>query len=93
MDEIDRMSDLTAEFLQFSKPHRIDFQVNSFHECVLKVIALMESEATSSGHEIHFQECMDPILVWMDQDKMIQLLLNIIKNACEAMDGKWHQST
>ena len=23
MDEIDRMSDLTAEFLQFSKPHRI----------------------------------------------------------------------
>lgn len=86
MDEIDRMSDLTAEFLQFSKPHRIDFQVDSLHECVLKVIALMESEATRCGHEIHYQEWMDPILVWMDQDKMIQLLLNIIKNACEAME-------
>ncbi len=87
MDEIDRMSDLTAEFLQFSKPHRIDFQVNSLHECVLKVIALMESEATRFGHEIHYQESMDPSpRMLMDQDKMIQLLLNIIKNACEAME-------
>ena len=55
MDEIDRMSDLTGEFLQFSKPHRTDFQTHSLNECVLKVIALMESEATSFGHEIHYQ--------------------------------------
>jgi diguanylate cyclase (GGDEF)-like protein len=86
MDEIDRMSDLTAEFLQFSKPHSIDFRKHSLHECVLKVIALMESEATRFGHQIHYKESMDPVLVLMDQDKMIQLLLNIIKNACEAME-------
>ncbi|SDM93064.1 diguanylate cyclase (GGDEF) domain-containing protein [Paenibacillus sp. yr247] len=86
MDEINRMSDLTAEFLQFSKPHSIDFRVHSLHECVLKVIALMESEATRFGHQIHYKESMNPVFVLMDQDKMIQLLLNIIKNACEAME-------
>ncbi|NOV03345.1 ATP-binding protein [Paenibacillus planticolens] len=85
MEEIDRMSDLTAEFLQFSKPHSIDFRVHSLHECMLKVIALMESEATRFGHQIHYKESMDAALVLMDQDKMIQLLLNIVKNACEAM--------
>lgn len=86
MDEIDRMSDLTAEFLQFSKHHDIDFQVDSLHDCVVKVIALMESEATRLGHSIHYKESLDPIFVLMDQDKMLQLLLNIVKNACEAME-------
>ncbi|MCY9658294.1 ATP-binding protein [Paenibacillus chondroitinus] len=86
MEEIDRMSDLTGEFLQFSKPHSIDFRVYSLHECVLRVIALMESEATRFGHQIHYKEATEPVLVLMDQDKMIQLLLNLVKNACEAME-------
>ncbi|MEC0226838.1 ATP-binding protein [Paenibacillus alba] len=86
MDEIDRMSDLTGEFLQFSKPHSIDFRIYSLHECILKVIALMESEATRFGHQIHYKEALDPVLLWMDQDKITQLLLNIVKNACEAME-------
>ncbi|TXK85791.1 ATP-binding protein [Paenibacillus sp. N3.4] len=46
----------------------------------------MESEATRFGHEIHYQESLDAIFVLMDQDKMIQLLLNLVKNACEAME-------
>ncbi|GGI43169.1 hypothetical protein GCM10008018_00710 [Paenibacillus marchantiophytorum] len=86
MDEIDRMSDLTGEFLQFSKPHSVDFRIYSLHECILKVIALMESEATRFGHQIHYKESLDPVLLWMDQDKITQVLLNIIKNACEAME-------
>ncbi|MDD9270101.1 ATP-binding protein [Paenibacillus sp. GCM10023248] len=86
MDEINRMSDLTAEFLQFSKPHSIDFRIHSLHECMLKVIALMESEATRFGHQIHYVDSGDGAHMLMDQDKMIQLLLNLIKNACEAME-------
>ncbi|MDR6551446.1 ATP-binding protein [Paenibacillus qinlingensis] len=87
MDEIDRMSDLTGEFLQFSKPHQTVFQNHSLNECVLKVISLIESEATSSGHEIHFHEAAYGVHMLMDQDKMIQLLLNMMKNACEAMEA------
>ncbi|MEW9697908.1 ATP-binding protein [Paenibacillus sp. SI8] len=86
MDEIDRMSDLTAEFLQFSKPHSTHFHIHSLHECVLKVISLMESEATRLGHEIHYIESFQCVSILMDQDKMIQMLLNLVKNACEAMD-------
>lgn len=87
MDEINRMSDLTGEFLQFSKPHRTNFRTDSLNECILKVISLIESEATSSGHEIHFHESADAVLMLMDQDKMLQLLLNMMKNACEAMEA------
>jgi signal transduction histidine kinase len=86
MDEINRMSDLTAEFLQFSKPHATQFQIHSLHECILRVIFLTESEATRLGHQIRYQHTEEPINVIMDQDKMVQLLLNLVKNAYEAME-------
>ncbi|MNI08696.1 Sporulation kinase D [compost metagenome] len=85
MDEISRMSDLTAEFLQFSKPHSTQFQLKSLHDCILRVISLSESEATRLGHEIQYESPNEPVFVLMDQDKMVQLVLNIVKNAYEAM--------
>jgi diguanylate cyclase (GGDEF)-like protein len=88
MDEINRMSDLTAEFLQFSKPHATQFRIHSLHECILRVISLTESEATKLGHQIRYDYSHEPTFVIMDQDKMVQLLLNLVKNAYEAMQTK-----
>jgi signal transduction histidine kinase len=85
MDEINRMSDLTAEFLQFSKPHATQFRIHSLHDCILRVISLTESEAAKLGHELHYEHPTEPIHVIMDQDKMVQLLLNLVKNAYEAI--------
>jgi diguanylate cyclase (GGDEF)-like protein len=85
MDEINRMSDLTAEFLQFSKPRETQFQIHTLHECILKVISLTNSEATRLGHQIRYDLPAEPFNIFMDQDKMIQLLLNLVKNAYEAM--------
>jgi diguanylate cyclase (GGDEF)-like protein len=85
MDEINRMSDLTAEFLQFSKPHAAQFRVHSLHDCIHRVISLTESEAAKLGHQLIYEHPVEPIQVMMDQDKMVQLLLNLVKNAYEAM--------
>jgi len=85
MDEIKRMSMLTAEFLQFSKPHVTQFKVHSIQECIQRVISLLDSESTRLGHQIDFDTPAEPVYMLMDQDKMLQLLLNLIKNAFEAM--------
>jgi diguanylate cyclase (GGDEF)-like protein len=90
MDEINRMSELTAEFLQFSKPRSTQFSVHSLHECVLRVISLTESEATRLGHQIFYEYPEGPMPIVMDQDKMVQLLLNLVKNAYEAMNENGH---
>jgi diguanylate cyclase (GGDEF)-like protein len=85
MDEINRMSDLTAEFLQFSKPHATQFRIYSLHECIQRVISLTESEAVRYGHYIRYEYPDEQMDMLMDQDKMVQLLLNLVKNAYEAM--------
>lgn len=86
MDEINRMSELTAEFLQFSKPHVTHYKIQPLQNCIQRVIYLMESEATRLGHEIHFHCDEAALNVLMDQDKIVQLLLNLVKNAFEAME-------
>ncbi|SFL49208.1 diguanylate cyclase (GGDEF) domain-containing protein [Paenibacillus sp. 1_12] len=86
MDEITRMSMLTAEFLQFSKPHATQFKIYAIDECIQRVISLLDSEASRLGHDIQFKHAEQPLYLLMDQDKMLQLLLNLIKNAFEAME-------
>lgn len=88
MDEINRMSMLTAEFLQFSKPHVTTYRVQSLQSCIHRVLSLLDSETTRLGHRFNL-DCTDqPMLVLMDQDKMLQLLLNLVKNAFEALPGQ-----
>jgi diguanylate cyclase (GGDEF)-like protein len=85
MDEITRMSMLTAEFLQFSKPHAAQFKIQSIEDIIHRVISLLDSEAARLGHYIQFDKANQPLYMMMDQDKMLQMLLNVIKNAFEAM--------
>lgn len=85
MEEITRISELTGEFLQFSKPNIGNFRPRLLQECIQRVIQLMESEALLLGHEIRYQAASEPLVILMDRDKIVQLLLNLIKNALEAM--------
>ncbi|WP_127579712.1 sensor histidine kinase [Paenibacillus koleovorans] len=85
MDEINRMSELTAEFLQFSKPHVVHYKVRPIHPCVHRVISLMESEALRLGHQIIYLPQNPELEMLMDQDKLVQLLMNLVKNSFEAM--------
>ncbi|MFC4769062.1 ATP-binding protein [Effusibacillus consociatus] len=86
MGEITRISELTGEFLQFSKPHVSNFKVQPLQECIQRVIDLMKSEAVLLGHQIEHEFELDPIYILMDRDKIVQLLINLIKNAFEAME-------
>lgn len=85
MEEITRIGELTGEFLQFSKPHTMNFKIQPLNDCVKRVISLMESEALLLGHQLHL-ECEPSVQVWMDKDKIVQVLVNLVKNSFEAME-------
>jgi diguanylate cyclase (GGDEF)-like protein len=89
MHEIHRMSELTAEFLSFSKPHVTNYKVQPIQETITRVIFLVESEANRLGHRIVYRSnIVKPVFILMDQDKIVQLLLNLIKNSFEAIQGE-----
>lgn len=85
-EEVERMTELTGEFLEFSKPRISNYQVCSVHDCLLKVISLTESEARVNGHQLHYSEFSPELRVYMDPDKIVQVFVNLVKNALEAME-------
>ena len=85
MQETERVSELTAEFLQFSKKHAAEFKVQALQDCIQRVVHLLESEATYLGHELHCTLVPTPVLVLIDKDKMVQLFINLVRNAFDAM--------
>jgi diguanylate cyclase (GGDEF)-like protein len=88
MSEITRMNDLTGEFLHFSRPNAEYFKISDMNLCIQRVISLTESEALRRGHQMIFQLPDYPIPVLMDPDKIVQVLINLIKNAYDAMTEK-----
>lgn len=86
MGEITRVGELTAEFLQFSKPHANNMKLESLTGCMARVYSLCESEAASQGHRFTIEVLEEPVMISMDRDKIIQLLINLIRNAFQAME-------
>ena len=86
MQETTRVSELTAEFLQFSKKHVTRFKVQSLQDCIQRVVYLLESEAIYLGHELQCLTEPSPILARIDKDKIVQLLINLVRNAFDAME-------
>lgn len=85
MGEIARMTELTSEFLQFSKPHISNMKVEPIKDCIDRVLSLTESEAALRGHLLSFEGADERLYVNLDRDKMVQVLLNLVRNAFEAM--------
>lgn len=85
MSEITRVSDLTSEFLQFSKPHISKLKIESVQFCVDKAKSIIQTEIERKGHSFHMEEQESPLFVKMDPDKIVQVLINLLKNAIEAM--------
>ena len=86
MHEINRMNELTVEFLSFSKPVKPNAAEEALEACAERAFHLMESEAIRAGHVMEMPRCEESVMVRMDRDKMLQVLLNIMKNGLEAME-------
>lgn len=85
MMEVSRVSELTSELLQFSKPNAGDVRVINLQESIQRAVSLAESEANYYSHVIQFEPGQEEMHVRMDRDKLVQVLLNLIKNAFDAM--------
>lgn len=85
MSEITRVSDLTTEFLQFSKPHISKLRIESLQVCLDKAKSIIQTEIERRGHSFLMEEKAGPLFVEMDPDKIVQVLINLFKNAIEAM--------
>lgn len=86
--ETDRVSRLLDELLDFSNPKQLTLEELNIHEVLDSVIRVLS--ASKGGKAIQFITEYDPSIpaVAGDHEKLVQVFINIVKNACEAMEGE-----
>lgn len=86
--EIDRANDIIHEFLTSSKPSAPQVGMISVSALLKEVVLLTESEALMNGCEINLHTLQGDMMISGDVKQMKQVVLNMIRNAMEAVVDK-----
>lgn len=86
LTEIDRANDIIYEFLNSSKPSAPQKVVVSVSSLLKEVVLLTESEGLMKGCEINLRIPDEILQISVDVKQIKQVLLNIIKNAMDAIE-------
>lgn len=87
LDEANRLERLLKEILLYAKPQTLSLSqidINKFIHEVLETLRIMP-EATDK--HIEFYPAKNEIKIKVDKDKIKQVLINLVQNACEAVDS------
>lgn len=88
VDEVERLEAMMVEVGDFTKPTRLNKRLTDLNELAAQVRGMMAEELAE--RRIGFELAPDPAVssVNCDPEKLKQVLLNLVKNAAEAMpDG------
>lgn len=83
--EVDRINNIVENFLDFTKPKRINFKTVNIHK-IIEEIMLLQNESPLMKN-IQIKQNYDPSLppVEADEGKLKQVFINLIQNSLEAM--------
>lgn len=85
--EIQRVDDLVNSFLMISKTRKLDRKMVRVDQLLDEIIISLQAEALQSGIRINRQYRTDEVELFIDEQKMRQVFLNILVNAIQAMPG------
>jgi PAS domain S-box-containing protein len=86
LDELERINGIVSEMLLLSKPESEHFRVFSLTEAVKYVMSLTSHEALLKNIDFLYDEQTHSASVYGNKNHLIQVLLNVFKNAIESMD-------
>lgn len=83
--ELQRMDQILSELLMLSKPANINSELLEFGKVVQHVIDLMMPDALMKNVMIQFSSSSMTVLIEGNENRLKQVVLNLMKNAIESM--------
>jgi len=86
--QIDRLNDLVTQFLSYARPARLELRPSDLNRVVRETVHFLQAEA--GNRNVRTDLALDPHLpsVPLDETQVRQALLNIYRNAFEALDSR-----
>lgn len=85
LDEAERLGRLLNEILLYTKQPRLDLSPLELNEFIAEILAPIQTMPSALGRQIQFTPTPEKVYIQGDRDKLRQVLINLISNACEAV--------
>jgi signal transduction histidine kinase len=86
-DEVRRLDELVGDFLLFSRADRLQHRPADLETLIDEVVNLLRPEALQAGVTLSREQSDEPAgTLLMDAEKIKQVVINLVRNAVEAMD-------
>lgn len=86
ISELNRIDKIVGDLLILAKPQIIEFDTTNLNLLLQDLVALFNTQAIMNNTELSVDFNDENIMIECEQDKLKQVLINIIKNALEAVD-------
>ncbi|HTU58946.1 MAG TPA: protoglobin domain-containing protein, partial [Polyangiales bacterium] len=87
--EMRRLAALVRDFLQFAKPQPLRLSQIDLRETAYAVVAFMAPEAKARAVQVQLESAVQ-VAIEVDEEKVKQVLLNLLRNAIEATGPEGH---
>jgi PAS domain S-box-containing protein len=87
LEESDRLQNLLNEILQYARQQTLHCQSLDLRELVRDVELSLQDNPTICSRQLTLQLSDTPVFIHADRDKLKQVFINLVTNACEACEG------
>jgi two-component system sporulation sensor kinase A len=85
LNELERINQIVSKLLVLAKPQSHDYKPFLLSDGMNYVVQLMSHEATLNNVAVSVENAIPHAFVYGDKNQLIQVFINIMKNAIEAM--------
>jgi signal transduction histidine kinase len=82
--ELQRISALVEDFLQFARPQALQLRSVDLRSIAEVIVAMMSAEAAAIGVRLMVEQSADPVQIELDEERVKQALVNLLRNAIDA---------
>lgn len=86
LKEIRRVNEIIEQFLSLSRPFDLKQKLGSLTELLKQLVTLFEEEARTKEIKLELELKPDLPLIQMDEEKLTQAFINIMKNGIQSME-------
>lgn len=87
MDEAERLANLLQEISSYSKPQMLRLTEINIDAFIQELLIPLRSMPEAQGRSIEYLPLHSPVQILGDPDKLKQVFINLIRNACEAVEA------
>jgi two-component system NtrC family sensor kinase len=88
LQQTDRIYNIVQDLLSYARPREVDLKPADPLECTQRAVYLAQSQTQEKDIEIHFEKSKEEIQILCDENKIQEVILNLLINSIAAIEEK-----